>query len=278
MQGTLISGGANAAWTYDDPDPNGDQYPGGPGLVSTASITSRFIASGGGGGGVPTSRTITAASPLTGGGDLSTNRAIGLNRAALGAGPVPNDLSTATATNGNGSASVVSANAILSYTDVQDGGYGPGIWTGPRVRLLGAFPFGGGARFQCRVLSLIGDNTTYLRIGFVDETANAFYGFRIRASDGACTAYLTGGALASSVTPLALDGSGYLACERQGASSVWYRGDGTPTVPPGPLDWAPFISFANTDVVTPTFVMGLAKSNNGIAGSASVGGIILTSL
>lgn len=198
--------------------------------------------------------------------------------AAWRVGLIPNNLSTGTATNGTGSASIAAGDAILSYTDAQDGDYQPGAWTGPRVTLAGAIPFGSSFRVVARIVDINGDNTTLLRVGILSESDNQFTGLRMRASDGACTAYTTGGAVASSAVPLALDGTDWISFERHGGSSAWYRGTGTPTDPPAAGAWANIIVSANTDLPVTTFGIGLAKSANALPGDATVDNVYIQAI
>lgn len=187
-----------------------------------------------------------------------------------GDGTEYNDLSSAVTVNGTGTAAVTSEAVVLSYSDAQDGTYEPGAWTGPRVKLDNVVEFAS-ARIFARLVSIVGDNVTFLKVGVVSEADNQFFGFRIRASDGQIIAYNTGGAVLGAPSPIATDGTGWFAVERHGNTLTWWYGVGTSTDPP--TDWVHIYSLvlgSTSDVPGRTIAFGLSKTANALAGSASV--------
>lgn len=179
-------------------------------------------------------------------------------------GPIPLSASgTWTPIGGNGVANIVDTAASLYLTDPSTGGYIPGDWTGPRVIVTDFTDFSGSVRIYARLDEITGDSTTFAWFGIVSEGDNYFRGLRIRADNGAVQTRSDGGALTNpGVIPL--DGTGWVAYDRTGATSNWYFGTGTTTEPPTNWTWG--YSVGDTAAPHNQVAMALSKQNTGVIG------------
>ena len=186
--------------------------------------------------------------------------------AALGNGAIPNDLSTATTTNGSGTASVTAGVASTSLLAAATGVYAGGTWTGPRVKLADAAPFPGSFRVVARLASLSGSSDSYAYFGVVSEADNRFRGWRVRGHNGASACMVDTSVL---VTPAnsPRDGTTWFAYQRVAGSQAWWYGTGTSTDPPAA--WTEGETAADTSPPDGTVVFGLAKSDTSDAAVAT---------
>lgn len=184
-----------------------------------------------------------------------------------GGGPTLNDLSTATVLTGSGHGSVSSGAALLSYLLTETGAYAPGSNTGPRVLVNGIVPFGSNVRAYGRVAYISGDNTVFLKFGFVSEAKNRFLYCRVRADTLAFGAYNTGGAVVNTGN-LVGDGQDWLAVERRGGTVVWWYGRGTTTTPPANGAWTWAYTTADTYGPDSTLVIALSNAGGAVASAS----------
>jgi hypothetical protein len=169
------------------------------------------------------------------------------------------------ATNGTGAASIVSDTAVLVLSELQTGFYEGGVWTGPRVRVPSFASFPGSLRIYARLSVGSGDNTSFAYFGIISEVNNYFRGLRIRLDNGAVQTRDIG-ALTNPGT-LPLDGTGWVAYDRTGATSNWYFGTGTTTTPPDNWTWG--YSVGDTAQPYNEVAMALGKNNPGVIGTVT---------
>lgn len=171
---------------------------------------------------------------------------------------------TVTSLNGNGTATKTGTVITLGLTDPQTGNYVPADWTGPRVIVNNFVDFSGSVRIYARLVTISGDNTTFGWFGIVSEADSYFRGFRIRADNGAVQTRSDGGALTNPGF-IPVDGTGWVAYDRTGATSNWYFGTGTESAPP--LNWTWGYSVGDSAPPQNGLSMALGKQNTGVVGS-----------
>ena len=186
-------------------------------------------------------------------------------------GPVVNDLSTGEAEPGSGlgSASIAGGEAVLAFNADRFGQYRPGEFQGPRVTVPNVVPLGTNVRIYSR-FTLVGDNTTWAKLGLVDEATNQFVYFQVRASDGQMVGYSTNGAVYNTLDTIARGGTGWIGVERIGATIGWWWAENADTSQIPTSGWKHLGGLAWPDIAPNTAVMALAKSDNGLVGSCSM--------
>lgn len=188
--------------------------------------------------------------------------------AALGNGPVANDLSAATTTNGTGTASKVGATAVLSMLAAATGTYQSSGFTGPRVLVPNLAKIPGVVRVYARLAATNGDNNTWAYFGIVGEDPgqNRFRGWRVRCDNGQAGVRVDA---STTTTPgtIAVDGTGWLLYQRDEDGELWAYGNGTTTDPPS--TWSPGAVATNTTRPDNFLALALVKTDTAVAGGCT---------